>query len=189
MQNGGSLNGTIEMTACSDGTGTYCCGRNELGCCGTDHAIVIPTQASVVASGGATQPPESSSNTFRNATIGLAVVLGVILVAASGVITWLLRQNKHFEKQLSEKNGEARNVPPPVVVHPFSDSDGLSSPPIKDSSAPGSPGFGFGISADHNRYSELDGSLAASRSEMGSPVPRHFDNDDVSPRTVISPSQ
>ncbi|GAW14076.1 hypothetical protein ANO14919_034680 [Xylariales sp. No.14919] len=179
--NDGSFNGTIEMTACSDGTGTYCCGRNELGCCGTDRAIVIPTQASVVSSGGVTEIPDPSSGAFKSATIGLAVVLGVLLATAAGVIAWLLR-----EKRLSEKTEEARHVPPPVVVHPYSDSYGPSSPPLKDPSAPGSPSPGFGISANQQPYSELDAGMTASRSEMGSPVQRRFDNGEASPRSVNS---
>ncbi|KAF2970092.1 hypothetical protein GQX73_g3419 [Xylaria multiplex] len=165
----GSFNGTVEMTACSDGTGTYCCGRNELGCCGTDHAIVIPTQASVVSSADSTETPNPSYNSFKNATIGLAVVLGVFFVIAIGIISWLLYQNKAIKKELSEKTGEPRSVPAPVAAHSYSGSYGPSTPQIKDSSTLGPPSPAFGISDSQQRYSELDASMAASRSEMGSP--------------------
>lgn len=167
--NGGSLNGPVEMTVCLDGTGTYCCGHSEYGCCGTDHAIVIPTQASVISSGGVTQTPDFSFNVFKGTTIGLAAALGLTLATAAGVITWLLRQNKSIKKKLSENNEEA-------------------SPTMKDSSAPTSPGSGFGNSADHRRISELDASLAVSRSEMGSPVQRYFHNGETSPRSMNSQS-
>ncbi|KAI1113514.1 hypothetical protein F5Y14DRAFT_417482 [Nemania sp. NC0429] len=184
---GGSRNDTVEMTACSDGTGTYCCGRNELGCCGTDHAIAIPTQASVVSSGGAPQPPGSSSNAFKSATIGLAVVLGVLLATSAGVITYLLSQNKSIKRKLSEKTEETSHVPPSVVIHPYTDSRGVESPPMKDSlSPPGSPGSELGNYVDIHRYSELDATLAPSRSEMGSPVQQHFDHGEASPGAINS---
>ncbi|TGJ80291.1 hypothetical protein E0Z10_g8467 [Xylaria hypoxylon] len=182
--NDGSSNSTVEMTACSDGTGTYCCGRNELGCCGTDHAIAIPTQASVVSSGGATETLDSSSSPFKSATIGLAVVLGVLIATAAGTVTWLLRKNKSLTKELSEKTEAARHVPPPVLVHPYSNSYGPRTPQIKDSSVPGSPSPAFRMSPNQPPYSELDATMAASRSEMGSPVQHHYDNGEASPRSV-----
>ncbi|KAI0858797.1 hypothetical protein F4860DRAFT_286332 [Xylaria cubensis] len=184
-ENDGSLNGTIEMTACSDGTGTYCCGRNELGCCGTDHAIVIPTQASVVSSGDTTNTTDSSSNSFKSATIGLAVVVGVLFLTAAGIITWLLRKNKIIDKKLLEKTEEARYVPPPIVAHPYSNSYEPGTPQIKDASERGSPSVASGIPTNHRHYSELDASIAA-RSEMGSPVHHHFDNGEASPRSLNS---
>ncbi|KAJ2988878.1 hypothetical protein NUW58_g3752 [Xylaria curta] len=180
----GSDNSTIEMTACSDGTGTYCCGRNELGCCGTNRAIVIPTQASVVSSCEPAQPAESS-NPFKSATIGLAVVLGVFLVTGAGGITWLLHQNNSIKKQLLEKT-EERHVPPPVVTHPYSDSYDPGALQSKGSPLPGSPNAVPGMPVDPQRYSELDASMAASRSEMGSPVRHHFDNGEPSPRSLRS---
>ncbi|KAI1735007.1 hypothetical protein F4680DRAFT_436664 [Xylaria scruposa] len=185
-QNDGSFNGTIEMTACSDGTGTYCCGRNELGCCGTDHAIVIPTQASVVSSGDTTNTTDASSNSFKSATIGLAVVVGVLLLTTAGIVTWLLRKNKITEKKLLEKTEEARHVPPPIVAHPYSNSYEPGTPQIKDTSERGSPGMAPGMLTNQRHYSELDASIAASRSEMGSPVPHHFDNGEASPRSLNS---
>ncbi|RYC62588.1 hypothetical protein CHU98_g3626 [Xylaria longipes] len=186
INNAGSINDTAEMTACSDGTGTYCCGRNQLGCCGTDHAIVIPTQASVVSTGGTTQTADSSSNSFKSATIGLAVVIGVLLVTTVGIIAWLLKRNKFIKKKLLEKTEEARHVPPPLVVHPYSNSYEPGTPQIKDSSRQGSPSVASGMAAHHYHYSELDASMAASRSEMGSPVQHQFDNAQASPRSLDS---
>ncbi|KAI0478249.1 hypothetical protein F4859DRAFT_479148 [Xylaria cf. heliscus] len=185
-ENAGSANGTIEMTACSDGTGTYCCGRNELGCCGTDRAIVIPTQSSVVSSGDTTQTADSSSNAFKSATIGLAVVLGVLLVTTAGIIAWLLHKNKLIQKELLEKTEEARHVPPPIVAHPYSNSYQPGTSQIKDSSVPGSPSPAYEIPVNHYRYSELDASMAASRSELGSPVQHQFDIGEASPRSLSS---
>ncbi|KAI0451269.1 hypothetical protein F5B21DRAFT_487808 [Xylaria acuta] len=185
-ENDGSSNGTIEMTDCSDGTGTYCCGRNELGCCGTDHAIVIPTQASVVSSGDTTQVADSSSNSFKNATIGLAVAVGVLFVITTGIVSWLLHKNKLIKKQLMEKTEETRHVPPPLVVPPYSDSYGPGTPQIKDSSRQGSPSAASGMHPNQRHYSELDASIAASRSEMGSPIHHQFDNGEPSPRSLNS---
>jgi nitrate reductase NapE component len=94
-ENGDASNSTSEMTSCGDST--YCCGSNNLQCCGTDRAITIPTQASVIR----TETRESS--TFRNVTIALAVVLGVVALVAAGVIIWLLQKNKGLRRQVDEK--------------------------------------------------------------------------------------
>lgn len=180
------------MTACSDGTGTYCCGRNELGCCGTDHAIVIPTQASVVSSGDTTAAADSSSsNSFKSATIGLAVVLGVLFVATAGTVSWLLYKNKLVKKKLLEKTEaeEARHVPSPLVVHPYSSPYDPGTPQVKDSSGQGSPSAASGMHTNTRHYSELDASIAASRSEMGSPIHHQFDNGEPSPRSLNSHSR
>ncbi|KAI1314154.1 hypothetical protein F5Y03DRAFT_4533 [Xylaria venustula] len=183
--NNGSVNGTAEMTACSDGTGTYCCGRNNLSCCGTDKAIAIPTQGSVVSSSD-TSIATNSSNSFKNATIGLAVVLGVLLATAAGIITWLLRQNKSIKKELVEKTEEARHVPPPVVVHPYLTSYEPETPQIKDTFGQGSPSLASGEPVSQRHYSELDASMAATRSEMGSPVQHQFGFGEPSPRSINS---
>ncbi|GAP88130.2 hypothetical protein SAMD00023353_1501030 [Rosellinia necatrix] len=180
--NDGSVNGPVEMTACSDGTGTYCCGRNQLGCCGTDRAIVIPTQGSVVTSPNVNA--DDSGTTFRNATIGLAAALGVLLITTVGIIIWLLRQNKSIKKQLSEKSEDVRHVPPPIITHPYSDSHDTSPPNYPAVS--GSPNATYGIPVRQQRYSELDASIAASRSEIGSPVQHQYDVNKSS-RSVISP--
>lgn len=168
-KNGGSVNGTIEMTQCGDGT--YCCGLQNFACCGTDNAIVVPVQASVVSSGGS----GSSSGVFKSATIGLAVVLGVVFITTAGIITWLLHQNKTMKKKLLEKVEEERHVPPPVVVHPYSTAYESGTPyNMKDASIPGSPSVASGKLGDRRHYSELDASIAATRSEMGSPVQHNF---------------
>ncbi|KAI0809960.1 hypothetical protein GGR55DRAFT_146769 [Xylaria sp. FL0064] len=184
-KNGGSMNGSVEMTACSDGTNTYCCGRNELGCCGTDRAITIPTQGSVVSSSNTDKDTDPSSNSFKSATIGLAVVLGVLLAAAAGIITWLLRQNRSIKKKLVEKTEEERHVPPPVAVHPYSGYE-PEGPQFKDSSPQPSPSAASAMPASQYHYSELDASVAASRSEMGSPIQPQFDRGEASPRSVHS---
>jgi hypothetical protein len=173
------------MTACSDGTGTYCCGKNNLSCCGTNRAITIPTQASVVSDDNHSA---SSSDSFKSATIGLAVVLGLLFLAAAGVISWLLRQNKSIKKQLSEKTDAANHLPPSVVVQPYQDSYHNPSPKFNDSTAPGSssPGHELTSHRDHRRYTELDASVIASRSELGSPVHHQFDSGPGSPRSVAS---
>lgn len=38
---GGSQTGEAEMTSCTDGT--YCCGHNNLTCCGTQWAVKVPS--------------------------------------------------------------------------------------------------------------------------------------------------
>lgn len=158
------------MTQCGDGT--YCCGFQNFACCGTDNAIVVPVQASVVSSGGS--DAGSSSGAFKSATIGLAVVLGVVLIATAGIIAWLSHQNKTLKRKLLEKTEEESRVPPPVAVHPYSAGYEPGTPQMKDASAPGSPSMTSGTMGDRRHYSELDASIAATRSEMGSPVQHEF---------------
>ncbi|KAI0505583.1 hypothetical protein F5B22DRAFT_627014 [Xylaria bambusicola] len=183
-KNRGSSNDSVVMTQCPDGT--YCCGQNELGCCGTDRAIDIPTQGSVVSS-GTNDASRSSSSAFKKATIGLAVALGVVAIVAAGVIAWLFHQNKAMKKKLWEKAEEAsQHVPPPVVVHPYSTSYEPVTPQMKGSSMPGSPSVASGVLVDRHHYSELDASMAATRSEMGSPVQHDYFNGEASPRSFHS---
>ncbi|KAK5637386.1 hypothetical protein RRF57_013098 [Xylaria bambusicola] len=173
------------MTQCPDGT--YCCGQNELGCCGTDRAIDIPTQGSVVSS-GAHNTSSNTSNAFKNATIGLAVALGVVAIFATGVIAWLFHQNKAMKKQLLEKGEEASHLPPPVVVHPYSSTYEPATPQMKDPSMPESPSMASGVLVGRRHFSELDGSMSATRSEMGSPVQHDYFNGEASPRSFYSHS-
>ncbi|KAI1361746.1 hypothetical protein F5Y08DRAFT_12165 [Xylaria arbuscula] len=191
--NKGSINGTADVTQCPDGT--YCCGANEYSCCGTDRAITVATQASVVSSNDSNNT-DNSSDAFKSATIGLAVVLGVVFIAASGIIAWLSHQNKTMKRKLSEKTEEEEthhHVPPPVVVHPYAASTTAYEPgtpaQFKDGSIPpGSPSAGSGMMVDRRHYSELDASMT--RSEMGSPVQHEFQfSGEPSPRSYNSHPQ
>ncbi|KAI1438346.1 hypothetical protein GGR50DRAFT_685485 [Xylaria sp. CBS 124048] len=171
-ESGGSANGTAELTPCSDGTGTYCCGHNELGCCGTDKAILIPTQVSVMDTEG-----PSISTAYKDATIALAVIAGVLLIAATAVITWLHQKNKAIRRELSEKVAAS-----PAPAGPYDPP----SPPFKDNSevVPVAMSVPFEMTSNqhHQRYSELDASGMAVRSEMRSPVPpQQFENGLSSP--------
>jgi hypothetical protein len=179
------------MTACADGTGTYCCGRNQLGCCGTDRAIVIPTQASVVANNNTnTNTSSPNGGAFKSATIALAVILAVVALAGAGAVVWLLRKNKAIKKQLSEKLiNDSRHVPPPVAIHPYEDNNSYnagSTPQFKSSIISGSPSPAYEMNHNVQRYSELDGSMAPPRSEMGSPVYPQYENGLNSPRSMHS---
>ncbi|KAI0398325.1 hypothetical protein F5Y17DRAFT_454323 [Xylariaceae sp. FL0594] len=166
-KNGGLANGPVEMTACSDGTGTYCCGEKNLECCGTDRAIVIPTQGSVVVS----SPSDNNSskpakNSFKAATIALAVILGVFTITFLTTIVRLEKKRKSAETQLHEKtsllNDQERQhqqqqqqqqqilnhhptpSPSPAILVPYQDYGGSpSNPGYKDAAsslhAPASP--------------------------------------------------
>lgn len=178
----------MELTSCGQDD-TYCCGLNNLECCGTDRAVVIPTQASVVASNvteTAVVTETSTPSTYKNATIGLAVVLGVLALAAAGAIFYLLRQNKSLYAQLNSSPPEpdtaaaagTHQTPMSQTTHPYQDyaADGSTvtgSPhPTQQeyaqyNKAPMSPSIPEVEGS--NRYSELDGGFTH-RSDVGSPV-------------------
>jgi len=176
------------MTACSDGTGTYCCGSNNLECCGTDRAIVIPTQGSVVSTDN-NDSSDSSNSSYKGATIGLAVVLGVFAIASLCAILWLLKQKKSVEQQLHEKINQlnqehSQQTPTPAIVTPYQDYSTPATPGYKDSLAPTSPGHApYEMNSQGQRYSELDASAIAPRSEMGSPRPHNNYEGMGSPRS------
>lgn len=100
----GNSTGPSEMTACNDGTGSYCCGGNTQ-CCGTSRAVSIPAfQDSVCHNTSADEDEDAAAlSTWRSATIGLAAALGVTLLAALASTVWMARQNKKLKKQLAAR--------------------------------------------------------------------------------------
>uniref|UniRef100_A0A8H7KDV7 Mid2 domain-containing protein n=1 Tax=Bionectria ochroleuca TaxID=29856 RepID=A0A8H7KDV7_BIOOC len=184
---GGSSNGTVEITPCTDGK--YCCGHNNLTCCGTSRAFELPTLVNVKGSSSAanvtqtaivTETAIAESATFKNATIGLAVVVGVIALAAAGAVFALHRKNLALHKQLDEARAAAP-APAPAMqqashggqyhrdeIDPYQDFGGGST--ITSASVyggalsqhnktfstipPSSPGPSE--APTHMRYSELD---------------------------------
>lgn len=95
-ESGGSANGTVEITPCSDGT--YCCGHNNLNCCGTDSAFKIPSLVNIETD----TDKSDGSGAFKSATIALAVILGVVALVALITIWALRRKNKALYHQLSQ---------------------------------------------------------------------------------------
>jgi hypothetical protein len=151
---GGSVNGSVEMTPCTDGT--FCCGHNNLTCCGTEWAIRVPTQASI--NGGAanttitatvTATPDPSGPGI-GAVVGLAAALGVVLLLAIGVFFYFNRQNR----ALKSKNADLLAA---VVAAEHHDGtafhDGLGG-------GPGGPG-GPGGQQSYRPLSYMPGSSAA----------------------------
>lgn len=185
------------MTSCTDGT--YCCGNNNLTCCGTDFAITIPTQPSVITDDDdestttetAYVTETSTPSTFKNATIGLAVVVGVVALAALGAILYLLRRNRSLYAQLNAQTPPpetpAKDTPMTQTTQPYHDSTygapttAASSPHMqqREYSAPHQfkPAYAHtpispGISEVEGtqRYSELDagGHSIVNRADMTS---------------------
>ncbi|KAF9874954.1 hypothetical protein CkaCkLH20_07648 [Colletotrichum karsti] len=180
-QSGGSASNSTIMTACNDGTATYCCGASNTTCCGTDHAIKIQTQESVCTANMTDDASGGGGDAFKGATIGLAVVAGVCLLAGLLSTFWLWKQNKSLKRQLSEKPEPSPpaepHTPAQTLVEPqttgsdirgsyAASSPGLYKPPY--STSPRESEFHHG---NIHRYSELDASVATARSEMGSPTP------------------
>jgi hypothetical protein len=170
---GGNSTGPTEITSCTDGT--YCCGSNNLECCGTNRAFSIEVQGSVVED----EPDKEASSTFKNATIGLAAALGAVALLAAGVLFWQFRRNKSLRRQLAERT-QAADTPATQAAQPYRDTyhyhpGSTASPTIATAASPGMSEFGqpkppSRISEIHgeSRYSELDGS----NRHLPSPSPR-----------------
>jgi hypothetical protein len=102
LQWGGASNGSVELTPCTDGT--FCCGHNNLTCCGTQWAIRVPTQPTVVGANTTTTAtvtatPDASAGPGIAAVAGLGIGLGVVMLVAAGVIYYLKRQNSALKKK------------------------------------------------------------------------------------------
>ena len=181
-QNGGTSNGTAEISPCGDGT--YCCGHNNLNCCDTDKAFTLPTQSSVVASNvteTAVVTETANSSSYKDATIGLAVVLGVVALAALLGILWLLKKNRELSSQLAQNqqptHAQMQQTPQSQYMDPYlqeqederrTEITSASSPshghsaftPYKPPTSPSVPE----IDGNHHRYSELDATSTQHRS-------------------------
>jgi hypothetical protein len=188
-QGGGSSNGTVEITPCTDGK--YCCGHNNLNCCGTDRAFELPTLVNV-KNGNVTQTAIvtvtaiAESATFKNATIGLAVVLGVVALIAAGAVFALHRKNLALHKQLDDRHQAPAPAPAPSMaqsstpgpfrqseIDPYQDFGPGSTitsasvyggtPPYHNKAVSSIPPSSPGLSEapTHMRYSELDATHAS----------------------------
>jgi hypothetical protein len=131
FQSGGSSDGTVEITPCTDGK--YCCGHNNLSCCGTTRAFELPTLVNVTT-GNVTQTSVvtetaiAESATFKNVTIGLAAALGVVALIAAGAVFALHRKNLALHKQLNDAHhtpapGLAPSMAQSSTVGPFRQSE------------------------------------------------------------------
>ncbi|KAI0815393.1 hypothetical protein GGR55DRAFT_675007 [Xylaria sp. FL0064] len=165
-KSGGSASGIIELTACLDGTGTYCCGHNNLTCCGSDYAIVIPTQASIVETDSAAL---AKPGAFKSATIALAIILGLVLLAAALALFWRLKFLKFSNQQTVEDFDAATQA--------SLTTEGLHQygPYPKPSSGEAAPGpISSGSHENNSAGTSIplsDARSPASRSEIASPTP------------------
>ncbi|TDZ23969.1 hypothetical protein Cob_v003413 [Colletotrichum orbiculare MAFF 240422] len=182
-ENGQRSGNSTFMTACNDGTATYCCGSRNTTCCGTNEAITIQTQESVcTANSTSTEADAPVSSAFKSATIALAAVAGVSLLAGLISTLWLLKQNKSLKQQLAEKPEpsppRAPDTPAQTVVESqyTGNRSSYASPQLYKPSYGTPPPQPLSPSSEYyqgnvQRYSELDASGATARSEMGSPTP------------------
>jgi len=94
------MSGPVEMTPCTDGT--FCCGHNNLTCCGTKYAVTVPTLSLVTSGSNTTAVTTATVTATPNpgiaAVAGLGIGLGVALLIASGFIIYLARKNKILKK-------------------------------------------------------------------------------------------
>src|SRR5262245_14192371 len=95
------MNSSVELTPCTDGT--FCCGHNNLTCCGTEWAINVPTQAVVTDATETTVVTQVTNGGPGIAAVaGLGIGLGVVMLVAAGIIYYLTRQRKQLKKQNQE---------------------------------------------------------------------------------------
>lgn len=171
-QAGGTPTGFAQMTSCTDGT--YCCGRNNLTCCGTTWAIKAPTIiSSIVMTTITTTAAAVPAKQNIGATAGLGGALGVVLLAAAGAVIYLLRRIK----TLKAANNYRSDPPPPMSAatspgYPPSQQQQRSNLATPAGTANTEPEFATlkamynrtqspeldGGSYTHHRVSELDGS-------------------------------
>lgn len=93
------------MTSCTDGT--YCCGHNNLTCCGTQWAVKVPLLTSTTTTTittTATASPSSQSNVAIYA--GLGGALGLVVLVSAGLVLYLVRHIKKLKGQVSHQRGE-----------------------------------------------------------------------------------
>lgn len=126
-----------------------------------------------------TETAAADASAMRGATIGLAVVLGVVTLFAVGAILWLVRRNKSLRRQLNEASSSSSDPQEPttavtqtpisLAARPYQESylggDSATNvtsspnpqysyygkPPLSSAGVPTSPS-----EIDGQRYSELD---------------------------------
>ncbi|KAK3360478.1 hypothetical protein B0T25DRAFT_578403 [Lasiosphaeria hispida] len=130
---GGSRNSFAEMTSCTDGT--YCCGRNNLTCCGTSWAVKPPTLLSTAMN--STAP--ASTKTDIAPIAGLGGALGAVVLGAAGAILYLLRRIKTLQK----------NQPPKDNQPLLSNRPGSGEPLRSMNRTPGTAGSSPGTTPSH----------------------------------------
>ncbi|OLN96434.1 hypothetical protein CCHL11_00678 [Colletotrichum chlorophyti] len=178
VHSGGSASNLSFMTACNDGTAKYCCGKSNTTCCGTPDAISISTQDSVCTANTTNSDDGNIDDfsPFKSATIGLAVVSGVSLLAGLLCTLWLWRQNTSLKRRLAEITEQSPmtepHTPAPAVIQPHhTGSTSMHGSPQQYKSHYSTTSNSDFHPGNAHRYSELDASVATARSEMGSPTP------------------
>lgn len=131
---------------------------------------------------GADNDKAASLSKYRNATIGLAVVLGVVALVAAVALFWMLRKNKTLRRQIEETSAQQAAMQqmresPSTYRDPYlqdreTDITSVGSPrthyeTYKPPMSPSVPE----VDGSEQRYSELDASATANISNMGSPSP------------------
>lgn len=128
------------------------------------------------------------AKSFKSATIALAVLLGVVVVAAAAAIFWLTRKNKSLRGQVpadqpapdmtqqqqqpyhdNSHNHDAavHSAAPAYEAH----ADSTPAHSVTGSPVPqwaNKPGDGYGQQQQH-RYSELDGTSLANTQDQRTP--------------------
>ncbi|KAK8079435.1 hypothetical protein PG997_007253 [Apiospora hydei] len=164
-EDGGDPSNSSVITGCNDGSGKYCCG-DTTSCCGTSRAVTIPTQESVCTAHTLNSDDGSGdAATFKNATIGLAVVAGVTLLAAVASTLWFLRQNKSLKKQLADEKLAAGHQQASMMHN----NRGSMVPTMTDSNHPG--GSVYGGSTTHHPSPMPDHSHPYHKAPGSSPPP------------------
>ncbi|KAK0638471.1 hypothetical protein B0T16DRAFT_449470 [Cercophora newfieldiana] len=159
---GGNPNGFAEMTSCTDGT--YCCGRNNLTCCGTPWAIEPPTVVSSAVLTTITAAAASSSTNTKTLA-GLGAALGAVVLLAAGFILYLLQRVKNLKSSLADMSQplllDRRPLPSPA---PVAGSPGGS--PKRLLSSPGLPPGSAGAGEFERLKAMYDNALSQQQSQQ-----------------------
>ncbi|KAM7200397.1 hypothetical protein V8F20_005374 [Naviculisporaceae sp. PSN 640] len=99
---GGSWTGSAEMTSCTDGS--YCCGHNNLTCCGTQWAVKVPLLTTgTISTTTVTATPSPIVRSNMAVSAGLGGALGLVVLVSAGLIFYLLRNIRKLKGELGKR--------------------------------------------------------------------------------------
>ncbi|KAK8091415.1 uncharacterized protein PG998_015230 [Apiospora kogelbergensis] len=168
-EEGGDPSNSTVMTPCNDGSNKYCCG-DTTSCCSGPKAVMLTTQESVCTAHSLNSDEGSGADAakFKNATIGLAVVAGVMLLVALASAFWFLRQNKALKQQLADEKLASEHHRETSTMH----ERASTVPTFTDSNHPGG-GSVYGGSTTHQSPNPGHSHPYYNKTPQGSPPPQH----------------
>ena len=169
----------MELTPCTDGT--FCCGHNNLTCCGTPWAISVPAQLTIASwnngsnsTSNSTAVAGSGSGPGLFAFVGLAVGIGVVILVSLGIIFYLKRQTRNLKRENKALSAAATAAAATAASKPssFEGKGHLSFVPGRpDSFLPGRPESFMNMGSQAPTHTSSPPSAIAPSVGTGSHVP------------------